>query len=542
MRLPELTEPSPWNGQTRFRLLGREHVRLASFEGNEIVRVAPEGLTLLAREAMREVSLFLRASHLEKIAAILDDPAAGPNDREVATALLENARAAAELRLPLCQDTGTATVFAWKGQRIWTGTDDAELLSRGIAEAFSRESFRSSQLAPLTLFEEVDTGNNLPAQIEITADAGDSFRFLFIAKGGGSANKTQLFHGSKALLAAPGSLERFLVEKITQLGTSACPPYRLGIAIGGSSAEACLQTVKLATAGLLDGLPAEGSASGRAFRDRALEARLLEAAQGCGLGAQLGGKYFAFEARVIRLARHAASCPIGIGVSCNADRNLLARIDREGIWIEELDHDPGRLLRRPSGRTPATETTATRIDLRQPMDQILAQLRQVALGAKVLLSGPLVVARDRAHARIAESLERGGPLPSYLRAHPIYYAGPARTPPGRPIGSIGPTTSSRMDRYAGLFQSRGGSLVTLGKGERSRELAEQCARHGGFYLGAIGGTGALIARDHVLSAAPLDFADLGMEAVLLLEVVDLPAFLLVDSAGNDLLARIRRSP
>ncbi|HCF61693.1 MAG TPA: fumarate hydratase [Myxococcales bacterium] len=528
-------EPFPLQGETTaYRLLTRDHVSLARFEGQEIVKVAPEGLCFLAREAMREVSFLLRPSHLEKLAAILGDPESSANDRAVAAAMLRNAEIAAELTLPLCQDTGTATVFAQKGQQIWTGGDDARMLSQGIFETYIHENLRYSQVAALTMYEEVNTGTNLPAQIEISATGGGEYRFLFLAKGGGSANKSLLFQETKALLH-PVALEQFLVEKMRSLGTAACPPYHLAFAVGGTSAESCLKTAKLASTGWLDALPSSGDERAGAFRVPELEGRLLRQAGQLGVGAQFGGKHFALDVRVVRLPRHAASCPVAMAVSCYADRNVKAKIDREGIWLEQLERAPGRFL--PESLRQASDSAAVRVSLNRPMRSILAELSQHPVATWLSLSGPVVVARDTAHARIRERLESGEGLPRYLKDHPVYYAGPAKTPPGLPSGSFGPTTAGRMDSYVDLFQSHGGSLVMIAKANRSRAVTEACRRHGGFYLGSIGGPAALLASEHIRKVEVLEYPELAMEAVLLIDLVDFPALILVDDRGNDFFER-----
>lgn len=515
---------------TEYRKISEDHVKVELFDGQEVLRVEPEALRLLAREATREISFLLRPAHLEKVAAILRDPEATDNDRNVALALLRNAEISAEFVLPFCQDTGTATIVAKKGQRVWTGVKDEAWLSRGIWETWQKENLRYSQTVPLKMYEEKNSGNNLPAQIDIYASTGMSYDFLFVAKGGGSANKTFLFQQTKAVLNAD-SLRAFLTEKMKTLGTAACPPYHLAFVIGGTSAESCLKTVKLASTGYLDALPTSGDDSGRAFRDVEMEADLLEAAQRSGFGAQFGGKYFALDSRVIRLPRHGASCPIGMGVSCSADRNAKGRIDREGIWLEALERDPGRLI--PLEFRDATDVGAVPVDLDQPMEKILAQLTRHPVTTRLALTGTLVVARDIAHAKIKERLDRGEDLPRYLKDHPVYYAGPAKTPEGLPSGSFGPTTAGRMDAYVDLFQSRGGSLVMIAKGNRSDQVTQACKKHGGFYLGSIGGPAALLAREHIRKVEVLEYPELGMEAVWRIEVENFPAFILVDDKGND---------
>jgi fumarate hydratase class I len=522
--------------QTAYRLLDGSAcwVSAAPFADTEILKIAPQALRELARTALREVSFFLRPAHNEQCAAILDDPAASANDRAVALALLRNAEIAAQGVLPLCQDTGTAIVMAKKGQQVWTGGHDAALLSAGIAAAYAEENLRYSQTAALSMYEEVNTGSNLPAQIDIEAVAGGEYRFLFMAKGGGSANKTFLFQETKAVLN-PTALKRFLTEKMKTLGTAACPPYHLAVVIGGASAEMTLKTVKLASAKHLDNLPTAGNNYGQAFRDLELEQELLEIAQGCGIGAQFGGKYFAHDVRVIRLPRHGASCPIGLGVSCAADRNLKAKIDRQGVWIEQLDHAPGRLI--PASLRNRKDPGAVRLDLRQGMTAILAQLDKLPVAARVLLNGPVLVGRDMAHAKWKELLDQGQPLPDYLKRHPVYYAGPAKTPPGMASGSFGPTTAGRMDAYVDLLQAQGGSLVMIAKGNRSPQVTEACKKHGGFYLGSIGGPAALLAQDCIKKVECLDYAELGMEAVWLIEVENFPVFVLIDNKGNDFFAQ-----
>ena len=515
---------------TRYRLLTSEHVALARFEEQDVLKVAPEALTVLTREALRDVSFLLRASHLEKVAAILEDPEASPNDRGVAIAMLRNAEVSAKFILPSCQDTGTATIIAKKGQRVWTGVRDEEWLSRGIFDTWRDENLRYSQTVALKMYEEKNSGTNLPAQIDLYATDGMKYEFLFVAKGGGSANKSLLFQETKALLN-PASLEAFLTAKMKTLGTAACPPYHLVFVIGGTSAEACLKTVKLATTGELDRLPTEGSARGQAFRDVELEERMLRAAWSSGYGAQFGGKYFALDVRVIRLPRHGASCPIGMGVSCSADRNIKARIDDKGLWLEELERDPGRFI--PPAYRERRERGAVPIDLNRPMKEILAELSRHPVTTELALTGTLVVARDIAHAKMKERLDRGEGLPQYFKDHPIYYAGPAKTPAGLPSGSFGPTTAGRMDGYVDLFQSHGGSLVMIAKGNRSAAVTEACQRHGGFYLGSIGGPAALLAQENIRKVEVLEYPELGMEAIYRIEVVDFPAFILVDDKGND---------
>jgi len=531
--LPEFIyqEPLPTgNDETRYRLLTESYISVANFEGRTLLKVAPEGLAFLARQAMRDVSFLLRPAHNEMVAKILSDPEASPNDRCVAVAMLRNAEVAARFELPVCQDTGTAIIIAKKGEQVWTGVRDEEYLSKGIFNAYTEENLRYSQNVPLTMYDEMNTGTNLPAQIDIYATEGAEYSFLFMAKGGGSANKTSLFQKTKALLN-PDSLEKFLIEKMKTIGTSACPPYHLAFVIGGTSAEACLKTVKLATAGYLDTLPHEGNEGGRAFRDRGLEEKLLNAAQKTGIGAQFGGKYFAHDVRVIRLPRHGASCPVGMGVSCSANRNIKAKINSEGIWLEEMDRDPGRLI--PEKFRGKHEEGIIRINLDRPMKDILAELTRYPVAARLSLTGTIIVARDIAHARFKERIDRGEGIPDYLKDHPVYYAGPAKTPPGKPSGSFGPTTAGRMDGYVDLLQSHGGSLIMIAKGNRSRQVTDACRKYGGFYLGSIGGPAALLAEENIKRVECIDFPELGMEAVWKIEVVDFPAFILVDDKGHD---------
>ena len=524
-------EPFPVaHAETPYRKLASDLVSVASFEGQGILKVAPEALTLVAREAFRDVSFLYRPAHLAQVAAILDDPEASDNDRTVALALLRNAEVAAERVLPMCQDTGTATIVAKKGQRVWTGGGDAAQLSKGVFETYAKENLRYSQTVPLTMYDESNSGSNLPAQVDIYATDGMEYHFLMIAKGGGSANKTYLFQETKALLN-PSSLVAFLSEKMRTLGTAACPPYHLAFVIGGTSAEACLKTVKLASAKALDGLPTAGSREGQAFRDVELEQALLVAAQRSGIGAQFGGKYFALDVRVVRLPRHGASCPVGMGVSCSADRNIVAKIDREGVWVEQLETNPARFI--PERYRGARQQPKVRIDLNRPMPEILAELTKHPVATAISLTGPIVVARDIAHARLKERLDRGEGLPQYFKDHPVYYAGPAKTPAGMASGSFGPTTAGRMDSYVDLFQSQGGSMVMIAKGNRSPQVTAACRKHGGFYLGSAGGPAALLAKECIRKVELIEYPELGMEAIYRLEVVDFPAVILVDDKGND---------
>ena len=538
MATPEFVYQDPFpleKDSTRYRLLTKEHVSITSFDGKEMLKVAPEALTVMANEAMRDVSFLLRTAHLEKVAAILKDPQASANDRNVALALLRNADIASKGLLPFCQDTGTATIFGKKGQQVWTGVRDEEYLSRGVYKTYTEENLRYSQTAPLDMYKEVDTGTNLPAQIDIYATAGMEYQFLFVAKGGGSANKTSLYQETKALLN-PASLEKFLTEKMKTLGTAGCPPYHLGFVIGGTSAEACLKTVKLATTGYLDHLPTSGNGHGRAFRDPEMEARMLEAAYRSGYGAQFGGKYFALDVRVIRLPRHGASCPVGMGISCSADRNIKAKINRDGIWLEAMEREPGRLI--PEEYRGKIKGNAVAIDLNRPMKEILAQLTKYPVTTQLSLTGPMIVARDIAHAKLKERLDRGEGLPQYFKEHPVYYAGPAKTPAGMPSGSFGPTTAGRMDSYVDLFQSHGTSMVMIAKGNRSQQVTDACKKYGGFYLGSIGGPAALLAQENIKKVEVLEYPELGMEAVWKIEVEDFPAFILVDDKGNDFFRQV----
>ena len=517
---------------TEYRLLTKDHLAATEVAGQEILLVAPAGLTMLAEQAFRDVAFLLRPSHLKQLQEILDDPEASDNDRYVALELLKNAIISAEGVFPMCQDTGTAIVIGKKGQRVFTGGGDEEALMRGVFNAYTKNYFRYSQNAPLTMYDEKNTGTNLPPQVELYATDGNAYDFLFIAKGGGSANKTYLFQETKATLN-PGTLPKFLTSKIKAIGTAACPPYHLAVVIGGTSAELVLKTVKLASARYLDGLPTKGSPSGHAFRDLELEALLLAETRKLGLGAQFGGKYFALDVRVIRLPRHGASCPIGLGVSCNADRNIKAKITRDGIFLEKLEAEPAKYLT----NAPEMKTPAVAIDLNRPMSEIRATLSKYPVATRLSLSGPIVVGRDIAHAKLKELLDKGQGLPAYIKDHIIYYAGPAKTPPGYPSGSFGPTTAGRMDDYVPIFQKAGGSLVMLAKGNRSKVVTESCKTYGGFYLGSIGGPAARLAKDCITSQEVLAYPELGMEAIFKITVKDFPAFILVDDKGNDFYAR-----
>ena len=533
--MPEFTYQSPFpvaKDQTSYyKLPGSEkYVSVDNFAGQEVLRVCPEALTILANAAMKDVSFLLRKEHNDQVAKILTDPEASRNDKGVAMAFLRNAMVAAQFELPTCQDTGTATVVAKKGQQIWTGVNDEEYIAKGVFKTYTEENLRYSQTVALDMYQEKNTGTNLPAQIDLYATEGDAYKFLFIAKGGGSANKTMLYQETKALLT-PEKLFDFLVAKMKTLGTAACPPYHLAFVVGGTSADAVMKTVKLATAKELDGLPTAGNDHGQAFRDLELEEKLQKAAQELGIGAQFGGKYFTHDVRVIRLPRHGASCPLGMAVSCSADRNIKAKITRDGLFIEEMDRDPGRLL--PEQYRMAKHEHGHKLNLDQPMEAILAELTKLTVGDALLLNGTIVVGRDIAHAKFKEILDSGQPLPEYLKKHPIYYAGPAKTPAGKPSGSFGPTTAGRMDSYVGLLQESGGSMVMIAKGNRSQQVTDACKKFGGFYLGSIGGPAALLAEENIKKVECIDFPELGMEAVWKIEVVNFPAYILVDDKGND---------
>jgi fumarate hydratase class I len=515
---------------TQYRLLTKDYVSTTKLDGEEILKIDPEGLAFLAAQAMREVSFLLRAKHNEQVAKIMSDPEASNNDRGVAIAMLRNAEVSAKFELPFCQDTGTATIVGKKGQKVWTGCKDEELISKGVFKTYTEENLRYSQTIALDMYEEINSGNNLPAQIDLYATEGGEYKFLFIAKGGGSANKTYLFQETKALLN-PESLEKYLVAKMKTLGTAACPPYHLAFVIGGTSAESTLKTVKLASAGYLDSLPTTGNEGGQAFRDLEMETKLLKAAQVCGIGAQFGGKHFAHDVRVVRLPRHGASCPVGMGVSCSADRNIKAKINKDGIWLEQMDNNPGRLI--PDKYRGKHTHGVVKINLNQPMQQILAELTKYPVATQLSLDGTIIVGRDIAHAKFKELLDAGKPLPEYLKNHPIYYAGPAKTPAGKPSGSFGPTTAGRMDSYVDLLQKNGGSMIMIAKGNRSKQVTDACKKYGGFYLGSIGGPAALLAEENIKKVECIDYPELGMESVWKIEVEDFPAFILVDDKGND---------
>jgi len=525
-------DPMPLGTDTTkyYKIEGSEKfVNVVDFDGEKVLKVDPQALTVLTNTAMRDVSFLLRPSHNEQVAKILSDPEASDNDRGVAMAFLRNAEISANFELPLCQDTGTATVVAKKGQQVWTGSNDEERISEGVFKTYTEENLRYSQTVALDMYKEMNTGTNLPAQIDLYATGGDTYKFLFITKGGGSANKTMLYQETKALLN-PEKLVSYLTEKMKTLGTAACPPYHIAFVIGGTSADACLKVVKLATARYLDELPTEGNEYGQAFRDVDLEAKLLKAAQDLGIGAQFGGKYFAHDVRVIRLPRHGASCPVGMAVSCSADRNIKAKITQDGLFVEEMDRNPGRLIP-DSMRTQ--KSLGTQIDLNRPMAEILADLSKLEVGSPLRLNGTIVVGRDIAHSKFKEILDSGKPLPDYLKNHPIYYAGPAKTPKGKASGSFGPTTAGRMDSYVGLLQDNGGSMIMIAKGNRSQQVTDACAKHGGFYLGSIGGPAAVLAEENIKKVECIDFPELGMEAVWKIEVENFPAFILVDDKGND---------
>ncbi len=521
---------------TEYRLLTKDFVQTVDFDGKPILKVDPRALTFLAQNATREIAFKLRTEHLEKVAAILDDPEASENDRTIALTMLKNAAVSAHGVLPFCQDTGTAIILGKKGQQIWTGGDDEKALSEGVYNTYTRDNLRYSQTVPLTMYEERNTGTNLPAQVDILATDGDSYDFLFVAKGGGSANKTFLYQETKALLN-PATLEKFCIEKMGTLGTSACPPYHIAIVIGGTSAETTMKTVKLASTRYYDGLPTQGNEYGQAFRDLALEERLLGYTRKMGYGAQFGGKYFALDIRVIRLPRHGASCPVGIGVSCSADRNAKGRIDKDGIWLEKLEDNPSRFI--PADAEIPQPKDPVAIDLNRPMADILAELSQYPVATPLSLNGTIVVARDIAHAKIKERIDQGKGMPDYFKNHPIYYAGPAKTPEGKPSGSFGPTTAGRMDPYVKPFQEIGGSMIMLAKGNRSQQVTDSCREHGGFYLGSIGGPAAILAENNIKKVEVLEYPELGMEAIWKIEVENFPAYILVDDKGNDFFADVR---
>ena len=516
--------------KTEYYLLTKEGVSTSECEGKTILKVSKEALTQLTNTAFRDVNFLLRRSHNEQVAKILSDPEASDNDRYVALTFLRNAEVACKGVLPFCQDTGTAIIHGEKGQRVWTDFCDEEALSLGVYKTYTEENLRYSQNAPLNMYDEVNTRCNLPAQIDIEATEGDEYKFLCVVKGGGSANKTYFYQETKAILNKE-TLVPFLLEKMKTLGTAACPPYHIAFVIGGTSAEKNLLTVKLASTRFYDGLPTTGDETGRAFRDVQLEQELLEASHKIGLGAQFGGKYFAHDIRVVRLPRHGASCPVGLGVSCSADRNIKAKINKDGIWIEKLDDQPGNLI--PEELRNAGEGNSVKIDLNLPMDEIRKELTKYPVSTRLSLNGTIIVARDIAHAKLKERLDRGEGLPDYFKNHPVLYAGPAKTPKGLPCGSMGPTTANRMDTYVDLFQQNGGSMVMIAKGNRTQMVTDACKKNGGFYLGSIGGPAAVLSMNSIKSIECVEYPELGMEAVWKIEVENFPAFILVDDKGND---------
>ena len=523
--------------KTEYYLLTKDHVSVGEFEGKPVLKVEKEGLTALARKAFHDVSFMLRRSHNLQVAKILGDPEASENDKYVALTFLRNAEVACKGQLPLCQDTGTAIIHGEKGQQVWTGFCDEEALSRGVYETYTEDNLRYSQNAPLNMYDEVNTKCNLPAQIDLEATEGMEYRFLCVTKGGGSANKTYLYQETKARIQNPGTLIPFLVDKMKSLGTAACPPYHIAFVIGGTSAEKNLLTVKLASTHYYDELPTSGNEYGRAFRDVELEEKLLEEAHKIGLGAQFGGKYMAHDVRVIRLPRHGASCPIGLGVSCSADRNIKAKINKDGIWIEKMDSNPTELI--PEELRNAGEGNAVKIDLNQPIREVCKILSQYPVSTRVSLNGTIIVARDIAHAKLKARLDAGEDLPAYFKDHPILYAGPAKTPKGMPCGSMGPTTANRMDPYVDEFQDHGGSLIMIAKGNRTEVVTEACKKHGGFYLGSIGGPAAVLSQNSIKSIECVEYPELGMEAIWKIEVEDFPAFILVDDKGNDFFKQLK---
>ena len=516
--------------KTVYRKLTSDYVREVEFNGRRELQVDPEGITLLARQAFRDASHLMRPGHLQSLRNILDDPEASQNDKFVAFDMLKNASIAAAGVLPICQDTGTATIVARKGQSVWTGADDEAAIARGAMQTYTEANLRYSQVSPIDMFTEENTGNNMPAQIEIHADTGEDYRFLFIAKGGGSSNKSFLYQESKALLT-PERLTAFIDEKMRTIGTAACPPYHLAVVIGGTSPELTMKTVKMASTRYYDGLPTEGGNTGHAYRDLEWEARIHKMSQDLGIGAQFGGKYFCHDVRVIRLPRHGGSCPVGIGMSCSADRQALGKITRDGIFLEQLETDPSKYL--PEITDENLGGDVVEVNLNRPMAEVLAQLSQYPIKTRLSLTGTLVVARDIAHARIKDHLDSGKPMPDYLKNHPVYYAGPAKTPKGYASGSFGPTSAQRMDSYIDQFQAAGGSLIMLSKGNRAASVTRACKTHGGFYLGSIGGPAARLAKECIRKVEVLDYEDLGMEAIWKIEVEDFPAFIVIDDKGND---------
>lgn len=521
---------------TEYYLLTKDYVSVSQFEGKEVLKVDAEGLTVMANAAFRDVSFLLRPAHQKQVAKILSDPEASENDKYVALTFLRNAEVSAKGKLPFCQDTGTAIIVGKKGQQVWTNGQDEEALSKGVYKTYTEENLRYSQNVPLNMYDEKNTGCNLPAQIDLYATQGAEYKFLCVTKGGGSANKTYLYQETKALLT-PEKLVPFLVDKMKSLGTAACPPYHIAFVIGGTSAETNLKTVKLASAKYYDNLPTEGNEGGQAFRDIELEKQVLCEAQKMGLGAQFGGKYFAHDIRIIRLPRHGASCPVGLGVSCSADRNIKCKINKDGIWIEKLEDNPGQYI--PEALRNAGEGDAVKINLNQPMADILKELTKYPVSTRLSLNGTIIVGRDIAHAKLKERIDRGEGLPQYVKDHPIYYAGPAKTPAGMPSGSFGPTTAGRMDSYVDLFQANGGSMIMIAKGNRSQDVTDACKKHGGFYLGSIGGPAAILAQDNIKKVECLEYPELGMEAIWKIEVENFPAFILVDDKGNDFFKQIK---
>ncbi len=525
--------------ETPYRLVTSDHVKVEKALGHEFLRVAPEALRLLTREAMRDIAHLLRPGHLAQLRRILDDPEASDNDRFVALDLLKNANIAAGGVLPMCQDTGTAIVMGKRGQYVLTDGHDEEAIAHGVYDTYQTSNLRYSQLAPLDMYREVNTKTNLPAQIEIYAYGGSEYHFLFMAKGGGSANKSYLYQETKALLN-PDALMAFLDAKLRSLGTAACPPYHLAVVVGGTSAEHALKTAKLASARYLDTLPTKGSAAGHGFRDVELEGKVFELAQQTSIGAQFGGKYFCHDVRVIRLPRHGASCPVAIAVSCSADRQAVGKITRDGVFLEQLETDPAKYL--PDAHDGQLSEQVVKLDLNQPMSKVRAELTRYPVKTRLSLSGSLIVARDIAHAKIQERIDQGLGMPDYMKNHAVYYAGPAKTPQGMASGSFGPTTAGRMDSYVDSFQAQGGSLVMLAKGNRSRAVTDACKAHGGFYLGSIGGPAARLAQDCIKHVEVLEYPELGMEAVWKIDVVDFPAFIVIDDKGNDFFADVMKSP
>lgn len=524
---------------TQYRLLTKDYVSVTEFEGKPMLKVDPEGLTLLANQAFHDIAFFLRPAHLKQVAAILSDPESSTNDKAVALTMLRNAEVSSAGVLPLCQDTGTANIVGKKGQQVWTGANDCEALSKGVYLAYTENNLRYSQTVALDMYKEKNTGTNLPAQIDLAAVEGLKYSFLFVSKGGGSANKTYLYQETKALLN-PTSLKKFLVEKMASLGTAACPPYHIAFVIGGTSAEMNLKTVKLASTKYLDELPTVGNDHGQAFRDIELEKELLVEAGKLGYGAQFGGKWYALDVRVVRLPRHGASCPVGMGVSCSADRNCKAKITSEGIFIEQLETNPGQYIPEEL-RSSNPSADAVSIDLNRPMTEILAELSKYPVTTRLSLNGTIIVGRDIAHAKLKERIDNGEGMPQYIKDHPVYYAGPAKTPAGYPSGSFGPTTAGRMDSYVDLFQENGGSMIMIAKGNRSKAVTDACHKHGGFYLGSIGGPAAILAKENIRKVEVLEYPELGMEAIWKIDVVDFPAYILVDDKGNDFFEQIRTS-